>query len=142
MPKKAERFQKLEMALGNRFVRLPCREIENLTSPQVLYEVIREYEDGVLDVPVVEHSEYLDEPLGQFIEEKIFKSHDAEMSRRSKNGHPYRDDSGTIKAKADFCEKVIRRTETWGDLSTQAQDLTKSVVRFIESHNAKSQGRM
>lgn len=142
MPKKAERFQKLEKALGNRFVRLPCREIENLTSPQVLYEVIKEYEDGVLDVPLLPHSEYLGEPLGQFIEEKIFKSHHAEMSRGSKNGHPYRDASGTIKAKADFCEKAIRRTETWGDLSTQAQDLTKSVVRFIESHNSKSQGRM
>ena len=122
---KEKRFEKLKENLGNRFYPLKCREIENLISKSVLLKIIQDYEKCVPDMKPFYESDYKNEPLGRFINEKLNKSN-----------RSYQDDSGTVKNKPGFCQKAINYIKTWDDMSDEAQMISKMLYEFIESNNS------
>lgn len=129
---KEERHKKLEEILGDRFYPLECREVENLLSKNILWNVIAEYEKvndvKELEIDDFEESEYKDKPLGEFIEEKI--------KNRKRKGS-YKEDSGTISNKGGFCEKAVKNIKQWDDLSDEAKKITEKLYQFIEDNNPK-----
>lgn len=128
--KKIERQEKLKDALGERFHCLESREIENLASPKVLQKIVEEYEGQDLENFSYSHENYRSKYLGKFIENTILKN---EKKRKGK----YAADSGTVTQKVDFCEKALKHTESFDDLTQEAQELTIKIYEFIKTHNHK-----
>lgn len=125
---KAERRQKLEDSLKERFHPLQCREIENLLRPQILRAVVSDYEGRQPEFPKFEHGDYAKKPLGIFIEEQLLKGSQDRKGR-------YADKSGTVTDKIGFCEKAIAATSEWSDLASEAQELTTKIYDFITANN-------
>ena len=133
---KVERHRQLKLALKDRFIPLECREIENLLSPGTLVKVVRDYEkNDELTCKSFDQSDYVDVPIGRFIEQCILPANYLSI-RRSKRGHPYSDPSGTVRGKVDFAERSTSHISTFDDLSTGARNLAIDVDRFIRSHNS------
>lgn len=133
--KKAERHEKLKETLGERFYLLPCREIENIISKEILLAVVEDYERSSEDVSSdFEELEFKKEYLGNFIEKRILKEVGS-LTRQNKQ-RPYSAPSGTIKDKDVFCSRVINCTNTAEDLSENIKDLCKAIIDFIESCNS------
>ena len=130
---KHERAADLERALGSdHFIRLPCREVENLIAPHVLTAVVREYErvgDDSDHVKTPDAAEYVSAPLGKFIEESMLRPES--QKRRGR----YRAESGTVNDKLGFASKTIARTASWDDVSPRARELAERIHRFIAGSN-------
>lgn len=124
---KDERAQKLAEKLGDRFYRLPCREVENLLTPAVIEGVVRGYEGPAAELNVPAQEDYRDEYLGQFIEERVLG---ATPRRRS-----YQGESGTLKNKIRFCEKAVALMNGPEALGDDAQALAKALYEFIAGQN-------
>lgn len=135
---KEERHKQLKETLGTERVHiLECREIENLISPEVLLEIVKDYEKIKDEDPLdniktdVEYSEYKTEYLGEFIESNIIKDMDKKVRKRS-----YKTDSGAINDKNGFFKKAKKYTQNWDDLTEEAQKLTERIYKFIEENNS------
>lgn len=126
--KKAARQEKLKEKLGERFLLLQCREIENLISPSVLLKVVQEYEGEAFAIPLPKHDHYRAEPLGRYIEETL-------LSGKRKRVGSYKTESGTISDKVEFCRRVLKYTTTFQSLSDQTKDLVCKLYKFIGDHN-------
>jgi AAA domain, putative AbiEii toxin, Type IV TA system len=127
--RKEDRHERRKRELGERYIVLDCREIENLLAPKVLVEVVASWRlcgGSDLEEPLSwEH--YKDELLGKYIDEDMF------------GGKPPRQfaaDSGTLKEKLSFAKKACNAMESWDDLTPSAQGLAKTIVKFIEGHNS------
>lgn len=121
--------RKLELVekLGNRYYLLPCNEIENLLSLKTLEKVIISYEGGDFIMPSdINNSELRSRPIGDFIEENIFRSNDIAVSRTG----GYKDTSGTIKQKLTFCRKATKDM-TYEEMSTDANSLATAIYNFL-----------
>ncbi len=134
---KDDRAQRLQTKLGDRFLRLPVREIENLLSEKTILDVVRDYEERE-DREEIEPcgefgQELIDAPIGEYIE-AVFFDDDNPSCRKSKSGHPYMAESGTIKDKDGFCRKAIRHLKAYDELTPHAQDVVKKIYEFIHSH--------
>jgi hypothetical protein len=129
---KTERHKKLQEFLGERYLVLPRREIENLLLPEVLVQVIREYEqikeDEKFEFNEFRYEDYAESYLGEFLEQKV-------LLRKQRKGS-YQAASGTISDKVGFCERAIRHLNRWEDLSADAQQLTEKIYEFILSNNS------
>jgi hypothetical protein len=126
---KQARHAKLKKELGERYLPLPCREIENLLTPVVISAVVQSYEGKDAQLNNFAQSDYEDEALGKFIEEKVLTS-------TRKRQASYRVESGTISDKITFCQKALENISKFEDLSPQAQALTKDIYKFIQSMNS------
>ncbi len=125
---KIKRREKLRQMLSDRYYPLTVREIENLISPSVLRKTVAKYEKETLDtIPDFVYSDYKSKYLGKYINEILSSS--------IKRSGGYASDSGTIKNKVDFCEKVIDYTKDWSSLSTDAKNMIEKVFDFIKSQN-------
>jgi predicted ATP-dependent endonuclease of OLD family len=125
---KQQRKEDLEKVLGEQLIILPCREVENLLPYEVIKKVVMEYEkDENLMIPEFTYQSYQDEYLGTFIESKILKNAFAR-----KGG--YKDKSGTIKNKVDFCNKALPKIQ-YEDLPDSTREIIKSIYRFIYKQN-------
>ncbi|MPM12632.1 hypothetical protein SDC9_58986 [bioreactor metagenome] len=131
---KQERKEKLRRKLGERFIELPCREVENLLPYHVIKAVIEDYEGGKdIDFPDYDYEDYKKSYLGEFIHEKIFG--DKKMSRRG----GYKEDSGTIKSKLSFCENSLSIIDkdviTFEMLPEDTKKTIDAIYNFIVSQN-------
>ena len=63
--------------------------------------------------------------MGRFIDEHY------ELKRKylQKNG------SGTISKKLEFSKNIVKNIESYDDLTKQAQNLCKKIIKFIEKSN-------
>lgn len=129
---KSERHKCLEAALGERFWRLPVREIENLLSPLTIASIVHAGDDQAPPTPLFVHDDYKDKPLGRFIDEHIPLEASTGRLYRSRG---YADRSGTIRDKRGFAERAIRAMRSWDDVSLEAQELVSAVASFIEQRN-------
>jgi ABC-type cobalamin/Fe3+-siderophores transport system ATPase subunit len=119
---KQERKEILRSELGDRFIELSVREIENLLSPSVLEKVVSEYEKKETEIfNTISQDAYKDALLGKYIDRR-FQLKKIEKSRPS-----YAADSGTIKDKTAFCRKALRHLNNYDDLSLDAQELAKTI---------------
>lgn len=125
---KVKRHEKLRTALGDRYCCLDSREIENLLTPEVIAEVVNEYEGGETELNVFVQGAYTSEPLGGFIEDKVLKA-------KRKRTRSYAAESGTISDKVNFCQKAIGKIKTFDDLSPEAKTLAQKLYNFIKSNN-------
>jgi AAA domain, putative AbiEii toxin, Type IV TA system len=125
---KAERHKALSEKLGDRYICLEPREIENLLTSEVISAVVKSYEGADTELSTFDQSDYRQKPLGQFIEEKV-------LSAGKKRAASYQTKSGTISDKITFCQKALENINQFEDLSPEAQTLTKKVYEFIQSMN-------
>ena len=123
---KKKRKQVLKAYLKERFYTLPGREIENILSLDVLKKVVVMYEkNSSIQFPKFRKSSpHMQEKIGEFIEEKLLKK--SGIKRRG----GYRDESGTIKRKLDFCEKATKGM-VFADMTPEAKKLVKKIYRFV-----------
>jgi hypothetical protein len=127
--KKQLRHDKLKEKLGNRYYRLESREVENLLSPPVISAVVQDYEGNSPTLQPFTQEDYKQASLGTFIETKILT-------------HPkrkYASESGTIDDKPKFCQRAIAHIKSFTELSPEAQELTKTLYRFILSQNSPTE---
>ncbi|NQU99003.1 AAA family ATPase [Candidatus Woesearchaeota archaeon] len=130
---KLERKEKLEKQLGDDLCILPCEEIENTLSSEVIKDIIKKYEKGIEDKQFsnFKYKDYKNQKLGKFIEEKAFK----EYSPKRKGG--YKEPSGTLKEKLSFCNKALDVLEDEDQLTEEVRKLLNKIKEFIERNNPK-----
>jgi len=126
---KDKRHEELENKLNNRFYCLKCKEVENLLSKKVLLEVIEDYEKGEPTIEDFEELDYIDKPLGKFIDEKLGTNRTRKVSYSTEKY------GSTVREKVGFCKKAIEHTKEWDDLSNEAKDICERIYRFIKENN-------
>jgi predicted ATP-dependent endonuclease of OLD family len=125
---KEARKAALSEKLGERLIKIPGREIENLLPFTVIKKVILEYEDNSgTTINDFRFSEYQDEHLGTFINSKVLNN------KYSRKGG-YAADSGTIIAKVEFCKKALDHI-IYSDLDSSVQNVIKQIYDFIIAQN-------
>jgi predicted ATP-dependent endonuclease of OLD family len=139
---KDERHQRLAETLGDRFVLLPCREVENLLSEDVITAVLTEYGEDQGNMNAFTRDAYSDKYLGRFIDDAILKDKTkspryARSKNRSSKRQPsaYADESGTVKAKRDFQRRAVAKITDQGMLTSDALALARRILTFIETRN-------
>lgn len=130
--KKKERHEQLARVLGDRFVLLNCREVENLLTPETLKAVIRDYGDGDVGVKDFVQEDYRDDYLGDFIETEALNG---TSTRSVDTGRSYATESGTIKDKDAFCRKALSHIKSIDDMSLEAKSVCKRIYDFIAENN-------
>ena len=128
---KEARHKELGEALHERYHCLECREVENLLTPEVIGAVVADYEGCEVDqLRSFLQSDYADQPLGSFIEASV-------LAGPKKRKGSYASESGTIADKMGFSRRAIKLMETnsFDELSPEAQRITIKLYQFIEQHN-------
>jgi predicted ATP-dependent endonuclease of OLD family len=123
---KKERHEELKKVLADRFYPLECKEVENLLSKDVLLKIIEDYEGAKPDIDFDE-SDYKDEYIGKFIDEKL--------GAKKKRKGTYKTESGTISDKVGFCKKAIIHIKRWDDLSDESKKICVKMYDFIKQNN-------
>ena len=143
--KKKERHQQLARALGDRYIKLSTREIENTLTPEVIRSVIESYEEEGIELNQFKQKDYKRTLLGKFIDSNVLQKLDE--SKRYKDSASrcsdpdkatgYADSSGTVKGKVQFCKKALAHLNDFSDLSEEAQRVTKLLAEFVIEHNPR-----
>lgn len=111
----------LNEKLNDDFHILQCREIENLIDKNILVEILENDKQYIgCQVRSFEYSDYQKKKLTLFIKEEAF---DDVL------------DWNPIGNKRKFCIKAKRYIEDWNDLSSEAQEITEKIYKFIKSRN-------
>ncbi len=139
---KEERHDKLEKNLKDRFYKIPCREIENLLTPEVITNIIKDYEGNDVELNGFKQEDYKDDSLGSFIDDRVLVNKSKSKRIRKTEGagceaskSAYADKSGTIKNKVNFAEKAIKYIVTKDDMSQDAMVLVTKILAFIQKNN-------
>lgn len=127
--KKQLRKSELKSKLGKRYYLLQCREIENSLSLRSLERVIGSYEEGFIMPNGISNRIRRNKPIGSFIEENIFRTHNLKMTRQG----GYKESSGTVKQKLAFCNRAIKGM-SYGDMSNDARNLAEAIYNFISEN--------
>lgn len=131
--RKTARHELLRKSLGERFVLLDVKEVENLLSPQVLHATLESLERAKLPEVVFDDSVYGRIALGTYIESQLQA---AGRTPRSKSKHPYADEYGAIKDKVEFCHAAIAHIHGVNDMSSAARSVSERMLEFISKHNS------
>jgi hypothetical protein len=121
---KGDRVTRLTEALGENFVVLPCKEIENLLPEEVVRVSVSKWVEDA-DLQRIRGEEYQSSQvgLGSYLDSVL------KMSR-------FAEPSGTIKSKVAFCQKAVDAMGAieWS-LPPGAKDLCRRIVAFVDSAN-------
>ncbi|MGV3607982.1 MAG: ATP-dependent nuclease [Planctomycetaceae bacterium] len=131
---KDKRHAKLEKELGRQFVLLPVKESENLLTPEVIKKVIVSYEETDSNLKEFAQSDYAEMYLGTFIDENVLVDK-GQSKRVRKLGTAYKDTSGTIKDKVEFCRRALLHINSKADMSQEAITLAERICNFIQNEN-------
>lgn len=131
---KDSRSAKLEAHLGERYYRLPVKEIENLLSPETIKKVVLVYEGSSVNLKNFQYSDYKHAYLGRFIESHVLPDHYV-SKRKTDTRRPYSAKSGTVKGKVPFCRRAVKQIKTKADLTVDAIHLGEAVLAFIKQQN-------
>lgn len=127
---KMQRKSDLKQKLGDRYKMLDCREIENSLPPNVIRNVVAEYERVAVDtIPEINHEDYKDCYLGEYIDNVLLK----ETGSKRKSGYKEKDKK-TIKAKSDFCRKALPHIK-YTNLPKSTKEIVNSIYDFIVQNN-------
>jgi len=147
--KKEERHAACEGELGERFLKLPCREVENLLSERVVAEIVGQYEEdrsNIHEWTERSNARYRRKYLGHFIDNHLLRDKTkskrykdmnelTNQGRKIKSRGPYSEKSGTIKDKGDFCHKALQVVKSYDDLTDDAKMVVERMVTFIKQMN-------
>ena len=114
--------------LKEKFVTLPCKEIENLIPEAVLKAVLKK--DGKVETGKTERVNFsnysaLSHGLGKYLDELF-------------GGNLYAEPSGTIRNKIAFCDEAVRFMETnrdW-DFPDKMKEICGRILGHVEKSNA------
>jgi hypothetical protein len=128
---KGNRAEFFEECLKERFIVLPCKEIENLLPEEILRFIVKKkFEDNGGDIEKISYSEYstlCDQGIGHYLDSKL-ETEELIFSERS----------GTIKSKQAYCRKAIKLMNDiniqWS-LSEEHRNLCDAVLNHIASMN-------
>jgi len=120
--------ERMERELGDRFIKLPVREVENLLGPEVIAAVLSEHEGRAIPSAIFRPDEYKDRYLGSYCEEILRTNGGIQRTGG------YADDSGTMKSKLDFCGRALRHL-TAERLSPPAKELADALEARIVACN-------
>lgn len=124
---KEERFDKLKEKLGERFLVLDVKEVENLLTDDVLKRVVSAYEGGEPEFVAKIPERTGEENIGEFIERKMLKN-------KKRRGSYI--DGNTVSDKVKFCDRALESTTSMGDLSLGVVEIVKKLYDFVLSNNA------
>jgi predicted ATP-dependent endonuclease of OLD family len=124
---KLARKKALKDKLGDRFVQLPTREIENLLPFDVIRDVVLKFEKSTEKLPDFSARDYKEVYLGEFIETQLLQG-------KSKRKGGYKEDSGTLKSKLQFCHKAIPLIK-YSALPSYSKLVAKKIYDFIATQN-------
>lgn len=113
--------------LGERFICPSAIEVENLLGPTVIQAIVNHFEKRqVAELDDITEKDYANVRLGSFIDEKLGKN--------NKRG-TYKEGSGTIKEKTDFCDKALKNLVDFDEISFEAQKATERLYSLIIRFN-------
>lgn len=140
---KDARHKQLKDKMGDRYICLPCREVENLLAPEVLKKILIEYGEDESTIKKFSYEDYSKEYLGIFLN-GLIASNLRKRSYTKKEGPALQD-------KIRFCSIAIDAMPTqenvelsgetgilpfsYGDLSAGSKDLARKMYAFIKSSN-------
>ena len=125
---KLARKDALQYLLGDRLIILPCREVENLMPYSVIKQVVLDYERSTdLDIPDFLYDAFRDKYLGVFIEEEM-------LTKQGKRRGGYKNSSGTIRNKPDFCGRAIKYI-AFIDLPLSTREVIQTLYKFLYKQN-------
>ncbi len=123
--KKTERHDKLKDRLGDRYYCLESREIENLLSPEILKDTIKQFKnEGNLIFNSWKWDNYKNVPIGKFIDNNV-ENLKVTFSEKS----------GTVKSKLLFAKRAISSMRSIEDLTIESIGLCENLYRFIDNEN-------
>jgi AAA15 family ATPase/GTPase len=99
---KGNREETYRAMLGDRFLILPVKEIENLIPPEVLKQIVADkFQEHGKDTDLIRYEDYFKEEveLGAYLDSLLDLSVGETV---------FAAESGTIKGKTSFCEKAVR----------------------------------
>jgi hypothetical protein len=130
---KETRHERLKAILGERFLLLPRREIENLLSVDTILHVLEHYEKKEIEPARINYEDYAMVGMGIYLE-SLFNT---EFQKERKAS--YAEASGTVNEKTRFCELVCEKMQNaeykWENLSLEAKVLATRLYKFIEAEN-------
>jgi hypothetical protein len=127
---KAKRAEKLKASLGDdHFYQLPCREIENLLTPETISGIVKDITGHEVPFAGIKDEDWNTKGMGILIEETVFNS--VTGTKRK-----FAADSGAVARKVDFCAHALEHMTKFADLSEEAQKLTIKVYEFIAKSNS------
>lgn len=134
-PKSKEwRDAPLRAELGDSFVLTSGREIENELPPEVIWNVVLDYEGTTTSLPRVvpfDHNAYAAEPLGHFLQNKVKEALNGVPPRRES----YCDGEGpSLKDKDRFATKALQYLDC-GAPGPNLGRLAKLIADFVVAQN-------
>lgn len=124
---KKERKRKLKKVFQNNYYELSVREIENTISKTVLDKTLFGNKEIKYKIRF-EQKDYTKKNvyMGKFIDNHY------NLNKKYSNSKG----TGTISKKLEFSKEIAKNIETYQDLSSQAVNLCKKIVEFIEQSNS------
>lgn len=133
-------YGRLRETIGESFVELSVREIENTLHPAVVKKVVQTYPSimGVVLKELVEDEDWKSLGIGYLIDKKMVgKANQSEIGKKFSEGGNSKTTS-TISKKLEFARKAIAEINTMENLS----DYTRSeLIPILESFILKGNGR-
>jgi PKD repeat protein len=129
---KLKRHYRLKKELGERYLKLPVREIENILSHKSLNDGIKSFpaksrEAKLFDEVGNSNKDYKRSKIGDYIDKNIYADIETRYSFSQ---------SGTITDKLKFAQAVVAKME-YSDMTQDARDLAKKLHNLIlEQKNA------
>ncbi len=137
---KEKKHERMKEMLGDNYLPLPCREVENLIDPEILKNMISYFEakkdnkEGYTLKNFI-YEDYKDEYLGKFItKNSIIKR--GKRKGELKYSYMSDDGSGTIRDKLTFSKLLISQTTSWEKMSENSKAVTIKMFEFIKKHNS------
>lgn len=124
--KRTKRHDKIRKVLGDRFLVLEAREIENLLGPAVLPRTLNRLAPSARFPGTVTHEQYQFEPLGRWLDETLTWPEDSKVRH-------FAAESGTVGPKLQFARAACNEIQVRDDLTRQAADLGERIIKFVRA---------
>ncbi|WP_367867776.1 ATP-dependent endonuclease [Pedobacter sp. WC2423] len=131
---KQERHKLLATELGEQYIALPVREIENLLTPSVLRKTLQAYQKDEEGEPLIfndfSQEDYVMTPIAKLIKQVLVSG-----ALKKICSEPSKSQTPKLINKADFALTATGAMKTWDDVSEDGKKLTIQVYEFINRHN-------
>lgn len=128
---KAKIYEDLDKALGDSFIELPVREVENLVSEDILEEILKDYYKRVFKKTMSFKGKInIEEYKRADYSEYLASIYNAEVNESSKHER-------IIKEKKDFARLVIDKSQSLvkSAFSKEAHEIGMRILEFIKNSN-------
>jgi hypothetical protein len=127
---KQKRHSYLKQQLVENYYDLPVLEMENLLTSVVLQATLKSFraDDEMTILPFVDN-DYKMVPLGVFVKKHVPKGLKKIFTSKAGSQPP------RLYNKLNFAQKALEYITKWSDMSSEAQELTRRMLKFVEKNN-------